>query len=159
MTKALTKQQSLESRGWLDSFDSLQDDMDRFFSNQLRRFPHIGFRGDGAGRLFANLDIGETGDEIVVELDAPGVKKQDIDITLIDSALTIRGKRESHRQETEKNFHRVEREYGAFQRRIALPCEVDADRIDAGLKDGVLTIKLPKSAKAKEQERKIEVHA
>jgi HSP20 family protein len=159
MNKALTKSATRESRGWLDPFDSFYDDVDRFFSNQLKRIPHIGFRGDGEGRLFANLDIGETGDEIVVELDAPGVKRQDIEITLTNNSLRVTGKRESRKEEKGKSFHRIEREYGEFERRIALPCEVDANRVDAALKEGVLTIKLPKSAKAKEQERKIEVHA
>jgi HSP20 family protein len=116
-------------------------------------------RGDGEGRLFANLDIGETGDEIVVELDAPGVKREDIDITLTDHSLRVKGKRESRKEEKGKSFHRVEREYGEFERRVALPCEVDTDKVDAALNNGVLTIKLPKSAKAKEQERRIEVHA
>jgi HSP20 family protein len=158
MNKALTKPAERESRGWLDPFDSIYEDMDRFFANQFRRFPHIGFRAAGEGRLFANLDIGERGDEIVVELDAPGVKRDDIDITLTDNSLRIKGKRESRKEEKNETHHRVEREYGAFERRVALPCEVDADRIDAALKDGVLTVKLPKSAKAKEQERKIEIH-
>lgn len=160
MNKAVTKSASRETRGWLDPFDSLYEDMDRFFSNQLKRFPlpHIGFRGDGEGRLFANLDIGETGDEIVVELDTPGVKREDIDITLTDSSLRIKGKRESRKEEKDKSFQRIEREYGQFERRIALPCEVDADHVDAQLRDGVLTVKLSKSAKAKEHERKIEIH-
>ena len=158
MNKSIAKASSRESRGWLDPFDSLYEDMDRFFSNQLKRLPHIGFRGDGDGRLFANLDIGETGDEIVVELDAPGVKREDIDITLSDHSLRVRGRRESHKEEKGKSFHRVERDYGEFERRVVLPCEVDAEKVDAALSNGVLTIKLPKSARAREKERKIEVH-
>lgn len=159
MNKSLAKAPPRESRGWLDPLDSIYEDMDRFFSNQLKRFPHIGFRGDGDGRLFANLDIGETGDEIVIELDAPGVRREDIDITLSDHALRVKGRRESSKEEKGKSFHRIEREYGEFERRVALPCEVDAGGVDAALNNGVLTIKLPKSAKAKEQVRKIEVHA
>ncbi|MFN0024495.1 MAG: Hsp20/alpha crystallin family protein [Parvularculaceae bacterium] len=160
MTK-LMKSPSSEARGWLDPFDALHDDVERFFGGRLKRFPfpQIGFRGDGEGRLFANLDIGETGDELVVEIDAPGVKREDIEITITDSALRIKGKRESLKEEKAKSFYRSEREYGEFDRRIGLPCEVDANRIDAALMDGVLTIRLPKSAKAKEQERKIEIHA
>ncbi|MEX0644294.1 MAG: Hsp20/alpha crystallin family protein [Parvularculaceae bacterium] len=158
MNKGLTKP-SREPRGWLDPFDSLYDDMDRFVGNQLERFPHIGFRNEADGRLFANLDIGETGEEIVVELDAPGVKREDIEITLTDGRLRIKGKRESRKEDRSKSHHRIEREHGEFERRVALPCEVDADRVDAALKDGVLTVRLPKSAKAKEQERKIEVRA
>jgi HSP20 family protein len=158
--KPLVKSTQRE-RGWLDPFESFYDDVERLFGGHGRRipWPAFGFRGDGDGRLLANLDIGETGDEIVVELDAPGVRREDIDITLGDSTLHIRGRRESKKEEKGKSFYRSEREYGEFDRRIALPCEVDANRIDAGLKDGVLTIRLPKSAKAKEQERKIEIHA
>jgi HSP20 family protein len=150
-----------ESRGWLDPFDTIYDDVERFFGGQLKRFPfpHLGLRGDGEGRLFPNLDIGETGDEIVIELDAPGVKREDIDITLGDNSLRIKGKRESSKEEKSKSRYRSEREYGEFERRIALPCEIDSNRVEAGLKDGVLTIRLPKSAKAKEQERKIEIHS
>lgn len=161
MSKALTKTAERETHGWLDPFDAFYEDVDRFFSNQLKRFPlpSIGFRGDGEGRLFANLDIGETDDAIVVELDAPGVKREDIDITLNDSSLRIKGKRESRKEEKRKNAHRIEREYGEFERRIALPCEIDADTVDAALKDGVLTIRLSKSASARQRERKIEIHA
>lgn len=160
MTK-LMKGSTRESRGWLDPFDALQDDVERFFGGHMKRFPfaQFGFRGDGDGRLFANLDIGETGDELVVEIDAPGVRREDIDITIGEAALRIRGKRESHKEEKGKSFYRSEREYGEFDRRVGLPCEVDADRIDAALKDGVLTIRLPKTAKAKEQQRKIEIHS
>lgn len=161
MNKAVTKSTTPETRGWLDPFDSMYEDMDKLFSSYFKRFPlrRLGFRGDGDGRLFANLDISETNDAITVEIDAPGVKRSDIDITLTDSSLQIKGKRESHKEEEGKNFKRIEREYGEFERRVALPCEVDANRVDASLKDGVLTIRLPKTEKAKEQARKIEVHA
>jgi HSP20 family protein len=158
MTKEMTKTETREPR-WREPFDAFYEDVDRFFTHQLKRFPHLGFRGDGNGRLFAHVDMGETGDELIVEIDAPGVKRQDVDITLSNSTLRVKGKRESSKEEQGKSFQRLEREYGEFERRITLPCEVDADRIDAGLKDGVLTIRLPKSAKAKAQERKIELHA
>lgn len=160
MGKLLAKTETREPRGWLDPFDAFYGDIDRFLGAPFKRlpFPHLGFGGDGDGHLLANLDVGETGDEIVIEVDAPGVKRDDIDITLTDNSLRIKGRRESRKEEKGKHFQRVEREYGEFERRIALPCEVDADRVDAGLKDGVLTIKLPKTAKAKEQERRVEVH-
>ncbi len=164
MPKFPAKTETREPRGWLDPFDAFYGDVDRFLGAQMKRFPlahlgpHLGFGGDGDGHLLANLDVGETGDEIVIEVDAPGVRRDDIDITLTDNSLRIKGKRDSRKEEKTKGFRRIEREYGEFDRRIALPCEVDADRVDAGLKDGVLTIRLPKTAKAKEQERRVEIH-
>lgn len=157
MSKAMIKTTARDGRGLLEPLDAAYEDMERFFNDRLRRLqlPHWGV---GEGRNFASLDIGEVGDEIVVELDAPGVKREDIDISLFDNALRIKGKREFRKEEKNKTHHRVEREYGEFDRRVALPCEVDADRVDAALRDGVLTIKMPKSARAKENERKIEVH-
>ncbi|HXI85911.1 MAG TPA: Hsp20/alpha crystallin family protein [Parvularculaceae bacterium] len=160
MTKEMMKSTSPAPRGWLDPFESLPDDVEKFFTPYFRRFalPTFGLRGDGGGRLFANLDLSETDNELIVEIDSPGVRREDIDITLTDNALSVRGKREAKKEEKEKNAYRLEREYGSFERRIALPCEVDAEHVDAGLKNGVLTIKLPKTAKAKEQARKIEIH-
>lgn len=159
MEKPVAKSPPREARSWLDPFDSLHDEMDRVFSNYFRRLPlpHLGFRGDGNGHLFANLDLKETENELKIEIDAPGVKREDIDITLSDNSLMVKGKRESKKEEKKESYHRIERDYGEFERRLALPCEVDPDRVEANLKDGVLTIILPKSAKAKEHERKIEV--
>lgn len=160
MTKSVVKSGPRESRSWLDPFDLFEDDMNRAFGDYFRRLPvsRIGLRPDNAGRLFANLDLRESDDEVTVEVDVPGVNRDDIDITLTDSTLQIKGKRESKKEEKSESVHRIEREYGAFDRRIALPCEVDADRVEADLKSGVLMIRLAKSQKAKEQTRRIEIH-
>jgi HSP20 family protein len=104
-----------------------------------------------------SLDMSETKNVVNVVLDVPGIDEQNIEISFIDGALDISGHREEEAEEKEADFHRVERSYGAFRRRIALPCEVDADKIKAKLKNGVLKIKLPKSAKAKSNGRKIEI--
>ena len=160
MARSVAKSGSRETHNWLDPFDSLHEEMDRVFGDYFKRLPmpHLGFRSDGAGRLFANLDVSESDNHVTVVVDVPGVKRDDIDITLTDSTLQIKGKRESRKEEKSESIHRVERDYGSFERRISLPCEVDADRVEAGLKEGVLTIQLPKSAKAKEQARRIEIH-
>lgn len=160
MTETETKFPAPRTRGWPDPFDAMHDELDRLFGGYFKKLPihRFGFSGDGNGSLFANLDIGETDDDLTIEIDVPGVKREDIDITLSDNTLRVKGRRESKKEEKEKSYQRVERESGAFERRIALPCEVDTDAVDAGVRDGVLTITLPKSAKAKEQERKIEIH-
>lgn len=146
---------------WLDPLESVYDEMDRFLTPYLKRSParRLGLTGDDEGRVFANLDLSESEDEVTVEIDVPGIKRDDIDVTLTDSMLTVKGRREAHAEEKQKNFRRSEREYGVFERRISLPCEVDAARVHASLSDGVLMITLPKSAKAKQHERKIPVHS
>lgn len=161
MTETEAKTPARGARSWLDPFDAMHDEMDKLLGGYFKRHPmrRFGLGGDGEGRLFANLDLGESDDDIIIEVDVPGVRREDIDITLTDNALQVKGNRKSKKEKKEKNYQRIEREYGVFNRRIALPCEVEADDVDAVVKDGVLTIKLPKSAKAKEQARKIEIHS
>lgn len=148
-------------QGLADPFERLHDEMDRLFAPYLRGFhwPRFGFGSAEDGALIASLDISETPETLQIVADVPGIKEKDIDITLNDHFLTLKGKRESESEEKKKNYHRIERSYGEFQRRVALPCEVDSARVDAKLKDGVLTITLPKSVKAMEQEKKIPIKA
>lgn len=145
----------------MDPFDRLQDEMDRMFNSYFRgwNLPRLGFESAPDGSLLANLDVSETPEAVQIVADVPGMKEKDIDITLNDSSLTIKGKRESESEEKKKNFHRIERSYGEFTRRVALPAEVDPAHVDAKLKDGVLTITLQKTAKAMETEKKIPIKA
>ena len=141
-----------------DPFERLQDEMDRLFSGYARGWvrPRLGFESSEDG-LIAHVDMSETPESIVIEIDVPGIKEEDIDLRLNDSSLTVKGKRESGSEEKKKNYHRIERSYGEFQRTIPLPCEVDRDNIQAGLKKGVLTVTLQKTQKAMEQETKIKI--
>jgi HSP20 family protein len=146
-------------RGWFDRshpFSSLREEIDDVFSHYFAPLA----RDKNSDDVFAmptSLDMSETKNVVNVVLDVPGIDEQNIEISFIDGALDISGHREEEAEEKEADFHRVERSYGAFRRRIALPCEVDADKIKAKLKNGVLKIKLPKSAKAKSNGRKIEI--
>jgi HSP20 family protein len=119
--------------------------------------PRLSFEEGENGALIANLDISETDDAIEVVVDVPGIEEKDIDVTLSDGALLIQGKRESEKEEKEKNYHRIERSYGEFQRRIGLPCDVEADKVDARLEKGILTVTLPKSEESKKADRKIKI--
>jgi HSP20 family protein len=94
------------------------------------------------------LDIQETEKEYAVKVDLPEVKKEDIKVELLDGALTIQGERKQEKEEKGKKYHRVERQYGQFVRRFTLPGEVDATKIQAQFKDGVLTVTMPKTAAA-----------
>jgi len=88
----------------------------------------------------------ETGYAVKVEL--PGMKKEDVKITMQDGLLTIRGEKKQQKEGKEDGYQRIERSYGAFQRCFALPKAVDASKIDASFKDGILTVTLPRSEAA-----------
>jgi HSP20 family protein len=91
------------------------------------------------------VDIQETDADFVVKADLPDVKKDDIKVHMEDGVLAIEGERRKEKEEQGKRFHKVEREYGRFVRRFALPTEVDAGKVRAEFKDGVLHVVLPKA--------------
>jgi HSP20 family protein len=101
------------------------------------------------------LDISERKDAYLVSVELPGVKLEDLKITLDDGLLTIQGERPLADDTSEQQYHRVERRYGAFRRSITLPAHVVADAVEASIEDGVLQILVPKAEEAKP--RRIEV--
>jgi len=92
-----------------------------------------------------------------VRAELPGIKKEDVKITLRDDILTIRGEKKQESEKKEQNYHRVERSDGSFQRSYALPASVQGDKIDATYHDGVLTVVLPKSEEAKPRDIEVKV--
>jgi HSP20 family protein len=105
---------------------------------------------DGHGHQLCRLQAGgrhpETDAEFLVKVDLPDVKKEDIKIQMVNGVLTVEGERRKEQEETGKRFHKVEREYGRFVRRFELPSEVDAGKVRAAFKHGVLNVALPKAA-------------
>ncbi len=101
------------------------------------------------------VDIYEDKESITLKAEVPGVKTDDLHVTVENNVLTIRGERRMEKEEKKENYHRVERVYGTFTRSFALPNTVLTDKIDADTKDGVLTLRLPK--KSEVQPRRIEV--
>ena len=95
------------------------------------------------------LDISERKDAYLVTVELPGLKPEDLDITMEDGLLTIQGERHFAHDSSEQQFHRVERRYGAFRRSITLPAHVMAEGIQASFEDGVLQILVPKAEEAK----------
>jgi HSP20 family protein len=91
------------------------------------------------------VDIEETDTEFIVKADLPDVKKEEIKIRVQEGVLTIDGERRQQKEEKGRRFHKIEREYGRFVRRFALPIEIDADKVRAEFRDGVLTVALPKA--------------
>lgn len=103
-------------------------------------------------------DVTESDEALVVHAELPGVEASDMDVSIHEGVLTVRGEKRSERKEEEEGRSYSERFFGSFERRIALPATVDEDRIDASLKDGVLEVRLPKSAPAPPPEaRKVEI--
>jgi HSP20 family protein len=95
------------------------------------------------------VDISERKDAYLVTVELPGLKAEDLDITMEDGLLTIQGERQFTSESSEQQFHRVERRYGAFRRSITLPAHVTAEGIQASVEDGVLQILVPKAEEAK----------
>ena len=126
----------------------LQDEMYRNFSNEEGR-------GNGAVAFRPAVDIVEAKDAILLKAELPGVRTEDVHIELEKNVLTLRGERKAEHKVEKDGFVRFERRYGQFARSFVLPDTVDGGAIDAELKDGVLTVKLPK--KAAEQPRKIAI--
>ncbi|WP_456392383.1 Hsp20/alpha crystallin family protein [Nitratifractor sp.] len=99
----------------------------------------------------------EADDAYYIEVDLPGVKKEDISIDVDDNVLTISGERKVEEERKDEEFYRVESFYGKFERSFTLPEDVDADKIEAEAKDGVLTVKIPKAQVVEKAPKKIEI--
>jgi HSP20 family protein len=91
------------------------------------------------------IDVADKENEIIVRAEVPGCKAEDVDITVNRNILTISGEKKEEHEQKDKGYYHIERSYGSFRRDISLPAEVKSDKIEAACKDGILTIKLPKS--------------
>ena len=112
---------------------------------------------DGFGGWAPAVDVEETANEYVIKADLPDVKKADVKVGIEDGVLTIEGERKQEKEEKDKKFHRIERTYGQFVRRLAVPTDVDQEHVAADFKDGVLNVRLPKSANAKPRSIEVKV--
>lgn len=132
----------------------LRADVDRFFSDLTRGLPNWPTLPQGATRSFPAVNVWETDQELFAEAEVPGLKESEIDIFVVGSELTLKGERKTSEQ-PEAAYHRRERGAGTFTRVVHLPVDVDSSRVSATLRDGVLTVTLPKAETAKP--RKIRV--
>ena len=132
----------------------LRDEVDRLFTNVLTHPTVTGAARLVAGRGFPAVNVWENTENLFVEAEVPGLKAEDLDITVVGDELTIKGQRPDE-LEGDPAFHRRERGVGSFTRVVRLTSEVDADKVQASLNDGVLLLTLPKAEAAKP--RKIQV--
>lgn len=138
----------LELAKW-DPFRDVEDVFDRY-----TRSMGLPLRWRG-GQMMASedwaprVDISETDNQFQIVAEIPGIKREDVKISIEDGVLTMRGERKGEKEEKDRKLHRVERYYGAFSRSFSLPQHVDESHIDATFKDGLLTLKIPKTEVAK----------
>jgi HSP20 family protein len=141
-------------RPWGDLV-SIQDEVNRLFDDSFGRYParwvESGMRWSPA------VDISENKDKIYVDVEIPGMKKEDIKVSLENGVLSLKGEKKQEREIKEENCHRVERQYGSFVRSFELPMPVQADNIKASYRNGVLHVELPKAEEVKPKEIPIEV--
>jgi HSP20 family protein len=125
---------------------NLKQEMDRMlervFEGKWDELPAV---GDWA----PSMDISETKDSLVAKVEAPGMDQKDIQISLQENLLTIKGEKKQEREEKDERYHRVERSYGSFTRSVRLPVGVDASKVTATFKNGLLTVTMPKTPAAK----------
>jgi HSP20 family protein len=126
--------------------EEVSNRLNRYFAQPARRATEEdGFFADWAPAM----DVQETDQEYLVKADLPEVKKEDVKVDVQEGVLTIEGERKQEKEEKNKKFHRIERSYGKFVRRLAMPGDVDAAKAAAEFKDGVLQVHLPKSPTSK----------
>lgn len=133
---------------------SLHEEMNRLFDQFWRDWDSTSI-GPVQTFSFPRVEVCETDKEIRVEAELPGVEEKDVELLLEDNELTIRGEKNTERQD--KTRRMSERFYGAFERRIPLPTEVQEDKVSATFRKGVLTVTLPKSERAVQKARRIEI--
>jgi HSP20 family protein len=147
-------ERSLAERGG-DPFSYLRHQINRVFDDFWDE-PWLA-RGETLGGFAPQVDVTETDKEVKVCAEIPGVEAKDIDVSVEDGTLTIRGEKKYERDENEKGQYRIERSYGSFERAKPLPVEVDEAKAKAEFKNGVLRLTLPKRPGAQSRRKKIPV--
>jgi len=144
-------------------FDRLHQDMDRLFEDFFRGFPLSPFsRGGRTGLgslLHPQVDIAEGPKAYTITVEVPGVEEKDVALTLSEGTLTIHGEKRYEQESQDKQYHRVERSYGSFQRVISLPTDTDENEVKATFKNGVLTVTVGKMAQATSHVKKIAINS
>ncbi|MEL0107693.1 MAG: Hsp20/alpha crystallin family protein [Rhodospirillaceae bacterium] len=160
--------------GWDHPFQHLREEMNKVFdqfadvsASDQRRMPSLfdinpfSLYGPPNKSTAArpSTDVEETDKAYEISVELPGIDEKDVELSLRDDILTLKGEKKSEKEEKKKDYHVMERHFGSFQRSFRLPADVDDKKIDAEFSRGVLKITLPKSAKAQESHRKIGIKA
>jgi len=131
--------------------------MDRLIGEVARSGSGLPGTAETPAMMAPRIDISESDRDIKVRAELPGVDQKDVEVVVTEDLLSIRGEKRFERDETQENFHLVERSYGSFARNIRLPFKVDPNEAQANVENGVLTITLPKPVEQQPRMRRIEV--
>ena len=137
-----------------DPFTQLQRRMNGLFDDFLGRPSTDLWNG---AEFLPQVEVTETGKEVRVTAELPGLEEKDVELTVLDNMLSIKGEKKEEKEEEEHNYYHSERSYGYFHRTIPLPQGIDADNAKAKFKKGVLTVTIPKKPEAQSHRRKIEL--
>ncbi len=146
----------------IDPFLALRREMDRVFDDLFRGFGMASFPLPAFGRLPApmlapHVDVSETDQEVRVTAELPGIDEKDVGVDLSDDILTIRGEKRVDEEEKARDYRIVERARGSFSRSLRLPFKVEPGQVQATVKDGILTITIPKPREVQEKTARIAV--
>jgi len=133
---------------------SIQEEMNKLFEDIFRRTSSPAREGR---ILSPAIDLSETDEEYRIKADLPGISKDDMSISVAGNSIIIKGEKREEKKEEKENYHYAERFYGSFKRVIDLPSDIDANKVAAEFKDGVLDIRIQKSEKVKPKEIEIKV--
>ena len=140
-----------------EPFRDVDDVFDRFFAETMRRLPRQAVQSPQANEWAPLADVSETDGEYLIKAELPEVRKEDVNITVQDGVLTLSGERRQEKHTENEKLHRVERTYGSFARRFALPENADEQGIRAESRDGVILIHIPKHKVEQPQPRQIAI--
>jgi HSP20 family protein len=141
-----------------DPFAEVDSLFNRMMMPRMGRWPRLAVEGE-SGVMFEwspSADISETEKEYLIRAELPGMKKEDVKVTVGDGVLTIEGERKQQKDEKSERFHRVETHYGSFTRTFSLPDNVKSDQIRCESKEGVLTVHIPKTEQKKPKEIQVQ---
>ncbi len=150
-TAELVKKEETSS---VSPFEEMEKNFDRFFRHPFSMmgpstWPDFNF--SKIGEMSPSVDIFEEKGDVVIKAEMPGIKKEDVNVTITENTVTISGEKKQKEKIEKKNYHREERRYGSFCRRFGLPENVNSDKANASFKNGVLEIRLPKTKESKQK--------
>ena len=148
------------SRNTGSPFGEFQKEMNRLFdhfSENMFSLSPMRWNMPEISAAYPKMDVSETDKEFKITAELPGIDEKDIDVSVSNDMLTIKGEKKAEKEEKKSNYYRMERSYGSFQRSIPLPTEVEKDQVQASFKKGVLSIMLPKSERAVKESKKVTI--
>lgn len=161
--KMAEKHPQYSEENYLNPIVQLHREMDKLFENTFRGFGLSPFRSElfspltTSGLLKPQVDIGANDKEYTITVEVPGVSEKDVQVEVSNNIMTIKGEKKQEKEEKDKDFYRIERSYGSFQRVLSLPEDADQTDIKATFKNGILKVRMPRRALPASEVKQIDV--